>query len=335
MQECGRLGTGQTAQAEDMQKAWARLQWMLQEWERKRWLVYHLKTYTIVSTGQVSYTFGPGGEINTNVVSAWGLESLGIIDGGFNYAVNDTINLTATPPAGTPTATLVVTVTAVNAGVITAVSITSGGTYPGPLPNSWSQASSSGVGSNCSIGYPVWGLSTTTVTKPSGSVRPAKIESGFLRQIQIASPNQVDYPLTIIQSREDYNRIALKSLQSFPGSVFLDADWPLGNVFCYPVPQSAIYSINLSVMEQLASSFATLATAVNLPFEYYSAMMHNLALRLRSVFQIPSFAGDPLPGLAKNSLNVLRGANVGISSLKMPAHLTRPGIYNIFGDRNY
>ena len=161
------------------------------------------------------------------------------------------------------------------------------------------------------------------------------MESAFLRQIQIASPNQVDYPMRILQSMEDYNRIALKSLQSFPGAVFLDPGWPLAQCYFYPVPQASIYSINVSVMEQLPASFATLATALNLPFEYYSAIMYNLALRLRGPFQIPSYPGDQLPALAKNSLNVLRGANTAIAALGMPAQLTRPGIYNIFSDRNY
>ncbi len=308
---------------------------MLQEWERKRWLVYHLATYTVVATGQTSYTFGPGGEINTNTVSAWTLASLGVIDGGFNYVVNDTITLTATPPSGTPTASLVVEVTAVDAGAVTAVSLVSGGTYPGPLPNTWTPASTSGSGSNATLGYPVWGLSTTGVTNPGGSVRPAKIESAFLRQIQISQPNQVDYPMSILQSQEDYNRIAIKQLSSFPGAVYLDPAWPLANLFCYPVPQASIYSINVSVLEQLPASFATLATPINLPFEYYSAIMYNLAVRLRPPFQIPTYPGDPLPGLAKNALNVLRGANTAIARLHMPAELVRPGIYNIFSDRNY
>ena len=335
LQECGRLGVGQTALAEDVQKAWVRCQWMLQEWERKRWLVYHLVTYSVVATGQTSYTFGPGGEINTRAVAAWELVSLGVIEGGFNYAVSDTITLTATPPSGEPVEDLVVTVLTVDAGAVLTVEVTSGGPYPGPLPNYWTQASTSGAGSNVELGYPVWGISEDQVTQASGGARPAKIESAFLRQIQIASPNQVDYPMRILQSMEDYNRIALKSLQSFPGAVFLDPGWPLAQCYFYPVPQASIYSINVSVMEQLPASFATLATALNLPFEYYSAIMYNLALRLRGPFQIPSYPGDQLPALAKNSLNVLRGANTAIAALGMPAQLTRPGIYNIFSDRNY
>lgn len=452
LQECGALGTGQTATAEDMNKAWARGQWMLQEWQQKRWLVYHLVTYSIVSTGAVSYTFGPGGQINTNVVAAWGLSALAPMTGlaGTGYGIGEVLTLSAQPASGTPsapqqaqvltvdgggavltvqtniasygyvqfpsnpidgdtitldgvvwtfklggatgnqtniqaTADLTVaqlaadlsastnanvslasygvtgtlgtsdlrlrilynaTGTEGNAFTLAASSATvSGATltggvanpavYPGPLPNTWNQASTTGVGFGLVLGFPTWNLSAVGITKPSGSQRPPKIEAAFMRQIQISQPNQVDYPLDILQSKEDYDRIALKNLQSFGGAVFLDSQWPLGTLFCYPVPQANIYSINVTVMEQLHTSFATLATAVNLPFEYYSAILYNLALRLRPVFQIPTYPGDPLQGLATNALNTLRGPNTQIARLHMPAQLVRPGIYNIFSDRNY
>src|SRR5208337_994298 len=66
LKECGAIGVGQTPLAEDITDAQTRLQWMLQQWERKRWLVYHLVDFSIVSTGQVSYSIGPGGNIDTN-----------------------------------------------------------------------------------------------------------------------------------------------------------------------------------------------------------------------------------------------------------------------------
>jgi hypothetical protein len=335
LQECGAVGVGETPLGEDITKAWARCQWMLQEWERKRWLVYHLVTYSKISTGQTSYTFGPGGEINTNYVAAWTLESLSVLSGGTGYAVNDTINLVATPPSGTPAPAGVAKVLGVSGGVITSISVSIPGLYPAPLPVSFSQGTTSGGGAGATFQTPVWGLSATGVTNPVGSARPAKVESAFLRQLNTVGPNQVDYPMRIIQSMEDYNRIALKGLMSFPGGVFLDSQWPLANLFFYPVPQANIYGIYVSVMEQLPTNFLTTSTALNLPYEYYSCILYNLALRLRPVYQIGTYPGDPLPGLAKNALNVLRGANTQIASLVMPTELTRPGIYNIFSDRDY
>jgi len=235
LKECGYIGVGQTPLAEDLNGAWVRLQWMLQQWERKRWLVYHLVDYGKTSTGAQTYTMGPGGDLDTG----------------------------------------------------------------------------------------------------AGSVRSAKVESAFLRQLTQSQPNQIDYPLEILQSREDYNQIALKQLSSFPGSIFYDAAWPLGVVYTWPVPQSAIYAVHVTVLEQLPAKFATQATVFNLPYEYYNGMLYNLALRLRPKYQIGTYPGDPLPGLAKDALNVIRGANVQIARLRMPADLLRPGIYNIFSDRSY
>lgn len=234
LKECGYLGLGQTADSASINDAWSRCQWMLQEWERKRWLVYVLQTWSITSTGANSYTIGPGGDIDTG----------------------------------------------------------------------------------------------------TGSVRPARIESAFLRQLTLSEPNQIDYPLEILESREDYNRITLKQLQSFPGTIFLQTDWPLGTLFCYPVPQASIYAIHVSVMAQLPSSFSSLTTVLSLPYEYYAAILYNLAMRLRVRYQIGTFPGDNLPEQAKSSLKTLRGANTQIARLELP-NLNRSYLYNIFSDRFY
>lgn len=335
LQECGRLGVGQTALAEDTIKTWSRLQWMLQQWERKRWLVYHLVTYSKVSTGQQSYTFGPGGEIDTNQVPSYGLGALTIGAGSTGFANGDTIQLVANPLVGAASTPATITVLSQTAGVITSVGITNPGVYSGQLPTAFAQGVTSGAGTGSTWIRPTWQLLSGNVTGAVASVRPAKLESAYLRQIQNPSPNQVDYQMQILQSMEDYNSIGLKMLSSFPGAVFLDSQWPLGNLFCYPVPQATIYQIFVSVMEQLPTSFPTLATRLNLPHEYYAAILYNLALRLRLLYQVPSFSGDPLVAMAKDSLAVLRGANTQIGRLQMPAELTRSGIYNIFSDKNY
>lgn len=229
------VGTGQTANAEDNNDAWAMLQWMLQEWERKRWLVFVLSTYAKVSTGAQSYTVGPGGDIDTG----------------------------------------------------------------------------------------------------AQSVRPDKLESAYLRQLVNSQPNQIDYPLEILGAREDYNKIALKSLSSFPSTIYYEASWPLGRIYPWPVPQATIYGLNCTFKAQLPYKFANLATKfTSIPFEYYNAMIFNLALRLRAMYGIQSYAGDTLPGLAKDSLNTLRGANTQISRLSIP-RLDGSGQYNIFSDRTY
>ena len=71
LRDSGALGIGMIPLAEDLLDASARGMWLLQSWERKRWLVYHLVTYTVTSTGQsldgngtpIPYTIGPTGAV--------------------------------------------------------------------------------------------------------------------------------------------------------------------------------------------------------------------------------------------------------------------------------
>jgi len=338
LKECGQVGVGQTAVAEDITDAWARLQWMLQQWQRKRWLVYHLVDYSIICTGAETYTFGPGGQINTNSTPSYGLQAVGLASGGGGYGVGDTVNLVPGPNSGQATVQAQIKVTAVVGGVITAFLLLATGQQVSPFPTTFSAGATSGVGLGATWNLPIWQfLPGQRVVNPATfTARPDKLDSAFLRQIQNASPNQVDYPLQILESYEDYARIRLKSLVSFPGCVFMDAAMPVSLVYAYPVPQGGgLYELHLIVKENLPSRFGTLATLITLPFEYYEAIVANLAWRLRSKYQIPSFPGDPLPGMVKDSLLVLRGANTEIAELTIDPNLTRSGLYNIFSDTVY
>lgn len=59
LRKSGVLGVGQTANAEDSNDAFSDLNDMLAQWQRKRWLVYHLADVAFTSTGAQSYTVGP------------------------------------------------------------------------------------------------------------------------------------------------------------------------------------------------------------------------------------------------------------------------------------
>lgn len=170
------------------------------------------------------------------------------------------------------------------------------------------------------------------------TVRPDRLEAAFLRLLtNPAGPlDQVDYDVEVLQAREDYNRIPLKNLPSFPTRVFYDPVYPLGVLYPYPVPQASIYELHFTVKDILVQ-FPALNTAINLPNEYYMAMFYNLAVRLgirypisRDFTQVQQW--QYLVGLAKDSLNVLRGANAAIARLTMPQDLVRSGQYNIYSD---
>ena len=83
-----------------------------------------------------------------------------IVGGGSGYAVNDTITLTG----GTFSAAAVLTVTAVNAGVITAVNITTVGSYTVLPANPVAQGSTSGSGTGATFNITAWGLDTISVS---------------------------------------------------------------------------------------------------------------------------------------------------------------------------
>jgi hypothetical protein len=191
----------------------------------------------------------------------------------------------------------------------------------------------------------VYQLTNLTVTStgaqsytvgPSGNfninVRPDRLENGcFFRQLVQSSPNQVDYPLELLESWEDYNRIVLKQLQTFPGYVFYDPGYPLGTVYFWPVPQATIYLVNLLVKGPVVNQFATLTTLVAMPNVYYMAIYLTLAQILRAAYRLPP--DQDLNLRAREAREVIRGSATALARLKMPLDLVRPGVYNPYSDQ--
>lgn len=229
LQDSGVFGDGQTPRAVDANNALKRLNMMLAQWNRKRWLVYQLIDVNVVSTGAVSYSVGPGADFDTP--------------------------------------------------------------------------------------------------------RPDRLEDGnFMRQLNTAPPEQVDYPMALILAHEDYNRIRLKTMGTWPSIVFYDSGYPLGEVFFWPVPQASIYELHILVKNQI-SQFTSLSQTIMLPPEYEAALSYNLQVRTRLAYRLPA---DPVMiGLAKDALETIRGANIQIPELRMPAAVIgNQRSYNVFSDGN-
>jgi hypothetical protein len=226
LQAAGVIGVGQVPLAENTQLALRHLNRMIGQWNRKRWLVYHLIDTSFTCDGSQSYSVGPGQQ--------------------FDIA------------------------------------------------------------------------------------RPDRLEAAFFRQTTTAPANQIDYQLQILQSMEDYSKIALKQLVSFGYYIFYDSGFPTGRVYPWPLLQNQ-YDLHI-ITKAVLTTFDDLATAFDLPPEYEEAIEWNLALRLRPLFQLPP--DDTITGMANASLNTVRGANTQISRLTMPAPLNSNGIYNIYSDQN-
>lgn len=163
--------------------------------------------------------------------------------------------------------------------------------------------------------------------------RPAKLQYAFARQLITSPGNPVDYPLEIIEAKEDYARISLKSLTTWPGAVFYDPIFPLGRAYFWPIPQAAIFELHIGTLKQLLR-YDSLSDEVRLPEEYEMTLYYNLCVRLTANYRMAP--NGVHVGLAKESLNVLRGENSMIQNMRMPAELgrNRRSKYNIYSDNN-
>lgn len=150
--------------------------------------------------------------------------------------------------------------------------------------------------------------------------RPDRLEYAFLRFINSPQGNtlNVDIPISIIQSRENYSRITVKNIGTFPQAIFYDPVFPVGVLYPWPVPQASIYEIHVG-FKVVLPRFASLQDKINFPAEYEAALNHVLARRLRTTYQLPR---DPvLDSMARDALNTLRLANQAVGVLTLPAYL--------------
>lgn len=155
----------------------------------------------------------------------------------------------------------------------------------------------------------------------------------------------VDYPLTLLQSREDWNRIALKNMSSWPAFIFYDpastmmvppaggAAVPTGFLYVNPIPLAGMFELHILVKDVL-STLANLSTVLTTPPEYEEAFEYNLAIRFAAKYQID--ATKEVLGLAMAAMATIRSANTQVPLLDLPVGLTSNGSrYNIWSDRAY
>lgn len=228
LKSAGIVGVGQTPLAEDANDACQMLNDMIAQWQRKRYLVYHLVEQSFTANGAQFYTVGPGGNFNV-------------------------------------------------------------------------------------------------------AERPSIINAAFARQTVSSNPNQIDYPLEIIPSRETYAQIGMKSLQSFPQWAYYDAGYPTASFFVYPVITGQ-FDIHI-IYPALLQTAVQLSDAITVPPEYREALRYNLTIRLAVGYGIPISTGAA--ALARSSLQTMRTANAQIPVMGMPSVLMNPSRYNIYSDSSY
>ncbi|WP_347467525.1 hypothetical protein [Burkholderia stagnalis] len=223
LKEIGVVAQGQPATDEDIADCLFRLNGMLGQWEKKRALVYRLRSIDWQADGSTSYKLGPGAEIDTP--------------------------------------------------------------------------------------------------------RPSKIASGYVRLLGGSMP--VDYQLTVIVAREDYDRIAVKELRSMPSFVYLDTTNPAATLYLWPVPTSQ-YRVHVTAYEVLPR-FDDAAEPIDLPDVYQEALFYNAVVRFSPMYRLPVTA--EAAALARAALDTITGDLLQIPLLQMPDGLARRGRYSIYSDR--
>lgn len=156
------------------------------------------------------------------------------------------------------------------------------------------------------------------------------LESAYFRLLNGTNPQQPDFPLELITSYEDWSRIRLKTLVTWPQYVFFDGSYPLANVMFWPIPAAGLYQLHL-ITKQPINAFTGLTQTINLPPQYQEALLYNLGMRLRTQYQLPP--DMQLKALADAAVMTLRDSNAQVPRLQMPDSLPGGGWYNPWSDR--
>lgn len=157
-----------------------------------------------------------------------------------------------------------------------------------------------------------------------GNYRPANIQSCYLRQNNGSGPNSypIDFPMAILESRQQYDQIRLKNLQSWPGAIYYDPGVPYGTIYVWPVPMQELFSLYIAFQQAIdmaGESGLTIDLDSILPTESQLAIVWNLALQLAVAYKLPP--DQQLAAAARASLNTLRMTNFALQPLTMPPSL--------------
>jgi hypothetical protein len=161
-----------------------------------------------------------------------------------------------------------------------------------------------------------------------GGFRPANIQSCYLRQEVGSGPNSypIDFPMRVLESRQQWDAISLKDLQSWPALIFYDPVVPVADLYVWPIPNQSLFHLYVawqSAIDVAASGAQTLELETVLPAETQLALMYNLALLTAVNYKLPQ--DQALEAMARATLNTVRMTNFALQPLRMPASLIGTG----------
>jgi hypothetical protein len=165
-------------------------------------------------------------------------------------------------------------------------------------------------------------VSTGAASYSIGPARPALIHAAYAR-ILPSGDNPIDLPLGILQSREDYSQIGLKSLSTFPAYAFLDTAWPTGLIYVWPIPPAGQFELHF-VFPAPLPSYSALTDPLDLPPEYIEALVWSLCVRLQMSYGLPSRPDHVFA--MHQAVNAISVANTQVPTMGMPAGLGGRGV---------
>lgn len=169
---------------------------------------------------------------------------------------------------------------------------------------------------------------------PSGdialSVRPTRLNGAWLRN-GVNTPN-TDTRMTILSDVEYGNIISKTVTTTIPYYIYLDREWPLANLYLWPVPTSTSYSLVLQFLASLNSGVG-LDDTESLPPAYRQALRYNLAVLLA-----PEYGLEPSPTVVNTAITskmLIQQSN--FQGYRMDFDEAANGLYSITSDsfRNY
>lgn len=166
--------------------------------------------------------------------------------------------------------------------------------------------------------------------------RPPRLDTAFARLMtgqQIAGLNNagpVDFPLTIINSQEDYAAISLKQLTTFPAAVWYAPDYPTGSVYFWPIPPAQQFELHVFYRYALPH-YSALTDPLNLPTEYHRALRYELAALLQINYGLQAASG--IVSALMGTKAQIKAVNAHVRESQMPRALTpqMPGQGGISG----
>lgn len=153
------------------------------------------------------------------------------------------------------------------------------------------------------------------------TTRPVDVAAVYVTQ------GTIDYPLQKYDQQQ-YAAIQDKSTTGASDYYYYDNNYPLGNLFLYPIPDAS-YTVTIYSVKPL-TSFSALTTNVDLPEGYERALVFNLAVELAPDYEREaSESVKKTAGIAKGNVFSANTRNSNNVSTVDEALLSRGG-YNIY-----